>query len=347
MEIAGVTQKPFALAMFCCAAFVFGSVGQEFFRGTRVRREMAGEAAPLALLGLIRRNRRRYGGYIVHIGIAVLFVGVAASSSFQHASLLSLGPGQSTRVGAYEIRYVRPTATITPKYDEAHTGSTLSLGAILDVTEHGHHVANLNPSEGFYASDEPSQGTVGSLIGGQKVSHVAMTGSLIRNVWTAIEPDMETPTLKRIITAGNSTLPPDEALVAIAYLARAYIQHPPPTQFNLLVSPLVFWVWIGGVIAFGGGLIAIWPAPSAMRRRLTARGDTALEAEREAKYREIREAELDYRTGKLSREDYDAVDATLRSEAIAILDRLEPVAEAAAHEARDAPDERELMPTDV
>ena len=49
----------------------------------------------------------------------------------------------------------------------------------------------------------------------------------------------------------------------------------------------------------------------------------ALEAEREAKYREIRDAELDYRTGKLSREDYEAVDAALRREAIAILDSLE------------------------
>lgn len=49
----------------------------------------------------------------------------------------------------------------------------------------------------------------------------------------------------------------------------------------------------------------------------------ALEAEREAKYREIRDAELDYRTGKLSREDYEAVDADLRREAIAILDSLE------------------------
>jgi cytochrome c-type biogenesis protein CcmF len=275
LEIAGVTQKPFALAMFCCAAFVFGSVGQEFFRGTRARRAMAGEPAPLALLGLVKRNRRRYGGYIVHIGIAVLFVGVAASSSFQHASQLGLKQGQSTRVGAYEVRYVRPTATITPKYDEAHTGSTLSLGAILDVSENGHHVATLNPSEGFYASDEPSQGTVGSLIGGQAVSHVAMTGSLMRNVWTAIEPDIEAPNLKRIVDAGNSTLPPDEALVAIAYLARAYLKHPPPTQFNLLVSPLVFWVWIGGVIAFGGGLIALWPAGGlaafSLRRRAAAR----------------------------------------------------------------------------
>ena len=88
--------------MFCCAAFVFGSIGQEFFRGTRARRAMAGEPAPLALLALVRRNRRRYGGYVVHIGIAVLFVGVAASSSFQHASELGLSPGQSTRVGAYD-----------------------------------------------------------------------------------------------------------------------------------------------------------------------------------------------------------------------------------------------------
>jgi hypothetical protein len=51
-----------------------------------------------------------------------------------------------------------------------------------------------------------------------------------------------------------------------------------------------------------------------------------LEAAREAKYREIRDAELDFRTGKLSREDYQAIDAELRAEAIEILDRLERLA---------------------
>jgi hypothetical protein len=48
-----------------------------------------------------------------------------------------------------------------------------------------------------------------------------------------------------------------------------------------------------------------------------------LDAAREAKYREIRDAELDYRTGKLSREDYDAINGELRAEAIEILNRLE------------------------
>jgi cytochrome c-type biogenesis protein CcmF len=271
LELTGVAHKPLATAMFCCATFVFASIGQEFFRGARARRAMAGEAAPVALVALVRRNRRRYGGYIVHLGIAVLFVGVAASSSFQHASELGLSPGQSTHVGAYTVHYVRPTATITPRNDAAHTGSTLSLGAVLNVTKHGHHVATLNPSEGYYASQEPSQGSVGSLIGGQPVSHIAMDGGVTRDVWSAIEPDIEAPALKRIVTVGNSTLPPADALVAIGYLARAYLQHPPQAQFHFIVSPLVMWIWIGGGIVLGGALIAIWPAPSTVRRRVAAR----------------------------------------------------------------------------
>jgi hypothetical protein len=58
-----------------------------------------------------------------------------------------------------------------------------------------------------------------------------------------------------------------------------------------------------------------------------------LEAERESKYSEIRDAELDFRTGKLSREDYQAIDADLRAEALAILDRLGSPAAGARDEA--------------
>jgi cytochrome c-type biogenesis protein CcmF len=268
---AGVPQRPLALAMFCAAAFVLGCIGQEFFRGTRARRAIAHEPVPIALLSLVRRNRRRYGGYIVHVGMAILFVGVAASSSFQHASELALSPGQSTRVGGYQIRYVRPTATITPRQDAAHTGSTLSLGAVLDVSKRGHHVATLNPSQGYYDSGEPAQGSVGHLIGGQAVSHISMSAGLTRDVWTAIAPNISSPPLQRIVTAGNRTLPPDEALLAIAYVARSYLAKPPPAQFHLIVSPLVMWIWIGGLTVFGGGLIAIWPLPSALRRPMRVR----------------------------------------------------------------------------
>jgi cytochrome c-type biogenesis protein CcmF len=329
--IAGVTQKPLALAMFCCAAFVLGSLAQEFLRGTRARMSTAGERAPVALLGLVRRNRRRYGGYVVHLGMAVLFVGVAASSSFQHAAELSLSPGQSTRVGAYSVRYLRPTVAITPKYDPAHTGSTLSLGAVLDVSKGGHHVATLNPSEGFYDSGDPTQGSVGHFIGGTAVSHVSMDAGITRDVWSAIAPDISTPPLQRIVAVGNRTIPlvrPDEGIIAIAVMAREYMHDPPPAQFHLIVSPLVMWIWIGGLIVFAGGLIALWPGGVGSRStRSTLRSRTRLgaelEAARESKYRELRDLELDHRTGKLSDEDYHASDAVLRVQALEILDRLE------------------------
>ncbi len=88
--------------------------------------------------------------------------------------------------------------------------------------------------------------------------------------------------------------------------------------FRVIVDPLVTWIWIGGLIALSGALIAIWPARSARRRPVA---ETELEALKEAKYREIRDAELDHAAGKLSDEDFALLDAELRREAVEILDR--------------------------
>jgi hypothetical protein len=258
--------------------------------------------------------------------MAVLFIGVAASSSFQHITQLPLfSPGQSTRVGAYTIHYVRPTAALTPHDDPTHTGSTLNVGAVLRVTKDGHYVATLRPSEDFYESQEESQGSVGHLIGGQPVSNVGINASLTRDIWSAIAPELETRKLKHIIEVGNKTIPfsrPDEGLFVIDFLAHEYLKHPPPAQFRLIVSPLIMWIWLGGLIVFAGGLLALSPSPGALRRRLVR--PASLELAREVKYRELRDLELDLATGKLSREDYEATNATLRAEALEILDQLEP-----------------------
>ena len=77
-------QRPSALAMFCFASFAVTVIAGELWRGARARMAMAGEAPARALVRLVQRNRRRYGGYTVHVGIAVLLIGVAASSSFVH-----------------------------------------------------------------------------------------------------------------------------------------------------------------------------------------------------------------------------------------------------------------------
>ncbi|HSU81384.1 MAG TPA: cytochrome c-type biogenesis CcmF C-terminal domain-containing protein, partial [Thermoanaerobaculia bacterium] len=130
--VPAVRDKPLALAMFCAGAWVAAVVGQELARGVRARAAVAGEAVPVALVALVRRNRRRYGGYIVHLGMAVIFVGVAASSTFQHVRDVRLTPGQTARIDGYDVRYVRATGALS--------NEKVTLGAVLDVSRRGRHV---------------------------------------------------------------------------------------------------------------------------------------------------------------------------------------------------------------
>ena len=76
------------------AAFVAGTIVQEFYRGVRARRRMHGESAVQALAHLIGRNRRRYGGYIVHVGILIYFVAFAGMA-FRREREATLKPGES------------------------------------------------------------------------------------------------------------------------------------------------------------------------------------------------------------------------------------------------------------
>src|SRR5690606_5666082 len=72
--LAAGIREFYALVALAIAAFVLGTVAQEFVRGIRARRRLYGESLPVAAGRLVGRNRRRYGGYIVHVAIVVYFV---------------------------------------------------------------------------------------------------------------------------------------------------------------------------------------------------------------------------------------------------------------------------------
>jgi cytochrome c-type biogenesis protein CcmF len=263
-------RSPLSVALFCFAAFVVGSVGQEYWRGVRARRAMSHESPHRALLSLVRRNRRRYGGYLIHVGVAVLFVGVAASSTFQHNRDVQLVPGQSASMGGgYTVKYVAPTASVAS--DPKGTGSLLDLGAVLDVSRGGHHVTTLRPSAGYYPVMDPTQGPVGQLIGGEAVSHIGLHAGLRRDIWTAVQPNLSA--LRPMINRANQVVPsdrPDLALWALWAIAKNYRTHPPAAEFRLINSPLVTWIWLGGMIVLGGGLLTLWPTADPVRRRVRA-----------------------------------------------------------------------------
>ena len=91
---------------FALCAFVCGTIGQEFVRGAIVRREATGTDLFTALVGLVAGSRRRYGGYIVHVGIVLMFLGFAGSGYTLDSQVL-LRPGEETAIGRYTVRYDR------------------------------------------------------------------------------------------------------------------------------------------------------------------------------------------------------------------------------------------------
>jgi cytochrome c-type biogenesis protein CcmF len=276
----GAREQPKAFAFACVVAFVLACVGQELWRGMRARQAVAREPAPVALAGLVRRNRRRYGGYIIHAGFAVLLLGVAASSSFQHARDVTLKPGQQARVDGFDIRYVRATAHATSE--------KISLGAVLNVSKDGKHVATLRTTRGFYPSQDPSSGIVGRFFEGESESEVGLRAGFGRDIWTVIDPNLAP--LSSIIDEGNRTFQKAMASVlakggdqqaavtqlfalrdaAVTAVARRFVTSPWPADFRFIVSPLATWIWLGAIIVFLGGLISLWPAPATARRRVTA-----------------------------------------------------------------------------
>ncbi|MFQ5914291.1 MAG: heme lyase CcmF/NrfE family subunit [Nitrospinota bacterium] len=94
-----------AILAFSLIAFVLVTIVDEFYRGTRARQRIAEESAPVALANLTRRNTRRYGGYIVHLGMMAIFVGITGSSAFQTQVEATLRPGELAQVKDYWLQY--------------------------------------------------------------------------------------------------------------------------------------------------------------------------------------------------------------------------------------------------
>ena len=139
----------YAHATFALSCFVLATIVQEFWRGVQVRRAMLHESAPRALSRLVGKNRRRYGGYIVHVGIVAMFVGVAASSVFRVEVQQTLSAGQEMQVGKFTLRYDRIATE-----EDAHVSR---LMAVVSVFQDGRQIATLSPEKRLYK--KPQQPT--------------------------------------------------------------------------------------------------------------------------------------------------------------------------------------------
>jgi len=131
----------YALVCFALCTFVITAVIDEFVRGARARGRSAGESFPLALLRLVSKNKRRYGGHIVHFSVALIFIGLAGNA-FNEEAAGYLRTGEEMRIGAYTLKMagLREGQQENYRFGELH----------IDVYKNGSFIQTLKPERRVY-----------------------------------------------------------------------------------------------------------------------------------------------------------------------------------------------------
>ncbi len=141
------------LIAYSFSAFVLGTIALEFVRGTRARRALAGGSWPRAFSDLVSRNRRRYGGYIVHAAIVLLAIGIAGSSAYDTVSEAKLAQGQTLAAGDYRLTY--------RSLEERAAANATEIRTVLDVTRGGKDLGTVEAGKNGYTAERQVSTEVG------------------------------------------------------------------------------------------------------------------------------------------------------------------------------------------
>jgi len=162
------------LVAYTFSAFVAATIVLEFARGTAARKALGATSWPGAFFSLIARNRRRYGGYVVHAAIVLLAVGIAGSSAFDSVGEATLRPGETLEVGRYALTY--------RSLDERQTANATELRALLSVRRGGRDLGTLEAGKNAYTVEQQVSNEVG-------IRSDRLTGEDLFVIAEQIDPD--------------------------------------------------------------------------------------------------------------------------------------------------------------
>ena len=205
LVVAGVPAWPPGVCFALCA-FVAATIVQEFVRGAAVRRRGTGTDLFTAMVGLIARSKRRYGGYVVHLGIVLMFLGFTGEA-FKIDEQMVLKPGEKAKVGRYEIRNDGVRVT--------DDGQKQMVTGHLTVFRDGKEIDKAFPGKWLYRRHEQ-----------EPVSDVAIRRGLAEDLYIVM-PGFELQ---------------DQSVT-----------------LQVVVNPLVDWIWVGFGFLLFGTLLAMLP----------------------------------------------------------------------------------------
>jgi cytochrome c-type biogenesis protein CcmF len=219
------------------AAFVVAGIVQEFSRGVGARHRLHGEHYALAFARLVARNRRRYGGYIVHLGIVTYFVAFSGMA-FKTDMEASLKPGEAVEMRSpfgHTYRFTHLGVSQTPQLNRLVSAATVT------VERDGEPVGRIKS---------------------EKRQHFTCAAPV-----TPCPAPMRRRSFEPSTEAGiRSDLRED---IYVVYAGS--VEGTEEAVYRFTINPLVWWVWYGGVILVFGGIVTLWPGSSTTLERRQAR----------------------------------------------------------------------------
>jgi len=230
-------RNGYALATFGISTFVLTVIAVEFWKGTKARSRIEGEGILPAFLHLISRNRRRWGGYIVHVGVVLVFTAFAGRA-FEVEIRKGLNPGETVSVASpfghtYTLTYEGISSSREANFDR--------WVALMTVRKDGESLGALSTERRFYRVNQ------------QMVTEVGIRSTPLEDLYVILA-DVED----------------FEGIVANEPGAQRIVAQ-------VMVNPLVGWIWYGGVIITIGALIALWPGAELRRSPEATRKASSLQ----------------------------------------------------------------------
>ena len=238
---------------FSIAIFTASTVGLDYFKGIRARRRHTGGKILPAVNTLVKRNRPRYGGLLVHLGIIIIMVVILASSIFK-VNIIQVGTtryqidetqGVTANIG--ETMVIKGFHEYQIKLDKITAiGSPLKMRfqATLSVLKDGKPQEPLMPAAELYTASQQPNTVVFIRVDPLEDLYISMP-------LQAIETQRDSSGNPVMNSAGNPVIT--------------------GAAFQLWVNPLMMWSWLGLLITILGLIIAIWPDPVTARQPATAR----------------------------------------------------------------------------
>ncbi len=261
----------YPLLTFGIGAFVIASVVVEFYRGMRVRISQRGETIVPAFTGLVWGNKRRFGGYIVHLGIVVIFFGIAASSAYQKETVGQLDIGQSLEIDDYYMRYdgYRLEAV------DDHIGSIAQV-TVLDRRS-GRTLGQLSAEQRFHLNMQIPElreaflrvKELGANGSPDYLAGVASLYEMIPALERHYAREVNTPSTEVGILSFTSPLAASRFGEDFYVIPLWFDTATGRVSFRVFINPMVNFIWFGGLVFVIGAVIAILP-DARERQRLQA-----------------------------------------------------------------------------